>query len=99
MGFNFSFFGTQEHREFNYKPRYYDVEKAKREEMFGHVDGTKEKNYTPGSYIQGSLRDRNYRKSKPQGRSQAIIGAVSLILFFVVMVFIVKFYNLLWTVL
>lgn len=99
MGFNFSFFGTQEHRQFNYRPRYYDVEKAKREEMFGAVDGSKSKNYVPGSYLKGSFRDRAYRKTKPQGKSQAIIGAISLILFFVVMILIVKFYNLLWTVL
>lgn len=25
-GFNFGFFGNQEHRVFNYKPRYYDPE-------------------------------------------------------------------------
>ena len=43
MGFNFSFFGSQEHRVFNYKPRYYDPEKEALKEKFGHVDGTLEK--------------------------------------------------------
>ena len=39
-GFNFGFFGEQEHRVFDYKPRYYDPEKEKRKAMFGDVDGT-----------------------------------------------------------
>ena len=60
MGFNFGFFGSSEHRVFNYKPRYYNEEKEALKDKFGHVDGTKEKEpYTPGSYIKGSLRDGN----------------------------------------
>lgn len=35
MGFNFSLFGENEHRQFNYKPRYYDVEKEERRQFFG----------------------------------------------------------------
>lgn len=40
MGFNFSFFGNQEHRVFNYKPRYYDPAKEERKRIFGKVDGS-----------------------------------------------------------
>ena len=43
MGFNFSFFGTPEHRVFNYRPRYYDPEKEALKEKFGKVDGRLEK--------------------------------------------------------
>ena len=65
MGFNFSFFGSQEHRVFNYKPRYYDPEKEALKEKFGHVDGTLEKEeYVPGAYIKGSFRDGKYQKTK-----------------------------------
>ena len=35
--FNFGFFGNQEHRVFNYKPRYYDPEEEERRRMFGDV--------------------------------------------------------------
>ena len=41
--FNFGFFGNQEHRVFNYKPRYYDPEEEERRRMFGDVDGSNEK--------------------------------------------------------
>lgn len=40
MGFNFNFFGENEHRVFNYKPRYYDPEKEERRRLFGKVDGS-----------------------------------------------------------
>lgn len=100
MGFNFSFFGTQEHRVFNYKPRYYDPEKEQLKEMFGHVDGTNKKApYTPGSLIQGSFRDGNYQKTKEANRGQKMIGAVALLLFFVVLILISKYYGLLAEVL
>ena len=35
MGFNFSFFGTQEVRKFNYKPRFYDPEVEERLLLMG----------------------------------------------------------------
>lgn len=103
MGFNFNFFGEQEHRVFNYKPRYYDPEKEERRRFFGdHSDasvGTKdgeEKAYTPGKYLSGSFRDGNYQRLRTtsSNRTQKIIGIVGLILFFVVLYFIAKFYML-----
>lgn len=93
--FNFGFFGTQEHRVFNYRPRYYDEEKEALKEKFGAVDGTREKNYAPGSYIRGSLRNGNYSKTRGANKVQRVIGAVTLILAFVVIYLIAKYYQLL----
>lgn len=96
MGFNFSFFGNQEHRVFNYRPRYYDPEKEELKEKFGHVDGSNENEpYTPGSYLQGSFRSGNYQKTKRLNKTQSIIGIVGLVLFFVVLIYVAKFYSLL----
>ncbi len=93
--FNFGFFGTQEHRVFNYRPRYYDEEKEALKEKFGAVDGTKDKNYAPGSYIRGSLRNGKYSKTRGANKVQRVIGAVTLILAFVVIYLIAKYYQLL----
>ena len=97
----FNFFGESEHRVFNYKPIYYDKEEEARKEMFGAVDGSKdkavrEKGYAPGSYIKGAWRDGNYRRTASStSKVQTIIGIVSLILIFAVLYFIAKFYSLL----
>lgn len=98
MGFNFGFFGTPEHRVFNYRPRYYDEEKEELRKKFGHVDGTNDKEpYVPGSIIKGSFRDGNYQRTRSQStKVQKFIGMFGLILFFVVLLYITKFYNLLW---
>lgn len=97
MGFNFSFFGRQEHRVFNYKPRYYDPEKEERSKRFSHVDGTnKKEEYAPGSYISGSFRDGNYQMTREANRYQRIIGVVALLLAFAVIILIAKYYPLLW---
>ena len=100
-GFNFDFFGDQEHRVFNYKPRYYDPEEEKRREMFGDVDGTNEKakekgEYVPGQHLRGAFRDGNYKRTRgAANRVQNIIGLVTLLLIAVVLVYITKFYSLL----
>lgn len=97
MKINFGFFGTQEHRVFNYKPRYYDPEKEALKEKFGHVDGSWEKEtYSPGSYIKGSLRSGNYQKTRESNKAQKIIGIVAMVMFFIVLILITKFYSLLW---
>lgn len=93
--FNFGFFGTPEHRVFNYKPRYYDPEKEALKEKFGAVDGSRGKNYVPGSYVKGSFRGGNYQKTRGGSRVSGIIGLVSLILAFVVIYLIAKYYPLL----
>ena len=100
-GFNFGFFGSQEHRVFNYKPRYYDPEEEERRRMFGDVDGTNEKEkeegkYVPGSSIRGAWRDGNYKRTRStQTRTQVIIGLVTLLLIAAVLIYITKFYALL----
>ena len=100
-GFNFGFFGNQEHRVFNYKPRYYDPEEEQRKRMFGDVDGSnkaaREKGeYVPGSSIRGAIRDGNYQKTRSvQSRTQVIISIITLLLIAGVLWYIVKFYSLL----
>ena len=97
----FNFFGENEHRVFNYRPRYYDPEKEELKRRFGAVDGTMEKEkkegtYVPGSYIKGSLRDGAYASRRGQlGKTQTIIGIVTLLLVFGILYFIAKFYSLL----
>lgn len=97
----FNFFGESEHRVFNYKPIYYDPEKEERKRMFGAVDGSLDKEkakdtYVPGSYIKGSLRDGNYRRTRSHlGKTQTIIGIITMLLIFAVLYFIAKFYTLL----
>lgn len=98
MKFSFNFFGSQEHRVFNYKPRHYDQDKEALKDMFGHVDGSGEKApYVPGSHIQDSFRSGNYQKTKSAtNKAQKIIGLVGMILFFIVLIFFVRFYGMLW---
>ena len=99
--FNFGFFGNQEHRVFNYKPRYYDPEEEERRRMFGDVDGTNEKakaegKYVPGSSIRGAWRDGNYKRTRnTASRTQAIIGIITLLLIALVLIYITKIYGLL----
>ena len=97
----FNFFGENEHNVFDYKPIYYDKDEEERRRMFDAVDGSADKKaaegtYAPGSYIKGSLRGGNYQKSRSHlRRTQSIIGIISLVLIFVVLYFIAKFYTLL----
>lgn len=96
----FGWFGDQDHRVFNYKPIYYDEEKEKRKQMFGDVDGSKdkeakEKGYTPGVYLHGAFRNGNFEKRRSANKAQSIIGIIGLALFAVVLIFITKFYSLL----
>ncbi|MDD6773680.1 MAG: hypothetical protein PUD85_07055 [Bacteroidales bacterium] len=94
-------FGDNEHRVFNYKPIYYNPEEEERKRKFGAVDGSVDKEkkdgtYVPGSYIKGSFRDGNYQRTRtPMRRAQTIIGIITLILIFVVLYFIAKFYSML----
>lgn len=81
---------------FNYRPRYYDEEKESLKEKFGAVDGSREKSYVPGSYIRGSLRNGHYSKTRGASRVQRIIGMVTLVLAFVVIYLIAKYYSLLF---
>ncbi len=95
---SFGFFGDNEHRVFNYKPVYYDKEKEELRQKFGKVDGRdgskSEGKYVPGSYIRGSLTNRRNEKSVAT-KAQKIIGIIGLILVFLVLFYIAKFYTLL----
>ena len=97
----FSFFGDQEHRVFNYKPIYYDLEEEERRQMFGKVDGRIEREnaekgeHTPGSYIQGAFRNGNYSRRRGSSKAQTYIGIVGLILVLIVLIFVSKFFSLL----
>lgn len=95
----FNFFGDTEHNVFDYKPIYYDKEKDEIKRKFASVDGSidsKKESYVPGAYIKGSLRNGKYQKSRSAStKVQTYIGIVGLILVFVVLIFIAKFYTLL----
>lgn len=96
MGFNFSFFGKQEVRKFNYKPRFYDPETEERRKKYG--DYTKEalkKEYVPGQIIKGSLRDGNYNRTEDLSKNQRLLGAISLILLFGVIFLLWKYFPVL----
>lgn len=97
MGFNFSFWGKQQHRVFNYRPRYYDPKKEELKQKFGKVDGSEKKgeNYAPGSILKGSMRGGNYQKTKEVTKSQQVLGAIGLILFFMVLYLFAKYYPML----
>lgn len=98
--FNIGFFGTSEHRVFNYRPRYYDEKKEELKQKFGKVDGSMEdkENYVPGSYIRGSFRN-NSKKSPEKNKLQKIVGMVSMVLVFVMLILFVKYFQTLMTAL
>ena len=94
MGFSFNFFGTQEVRKFNYRPRFYDPEKEERRRKFGDHSAEK-KPYVPGQHIKGSLRDGNYSRTEEIGRNQKFIAVITTFLLFAVIFLIVKYYPIL----
>ena len=81
MGFSFNFFGKQEIRKFNYRPRFYDPEEEARKEKFGD-HSAKKKEYVPGEIVRGSLRDGNYKETKDVTKNQKFLGVVTMILMF-----------------
>ena len=96
MGFNFSFFGKQEVRKFNYKPRFYDPEAEERRKKYGDfTKDTQKKEYVPGQSIKGSLRDGNYSRTEDLSRNQRLLGAISLILLFGVIFLLWKYFPIL----
>ena len=97
----FNFFGESEHKVFDYKPIYYNREEDERKRRFGSVDGTLDKEkaegkYVPGSYIKGSMRDGGYQKTRSHmSKVHTVVGIISMILIFMVLYFIAKFYSML----
>lgn len=95
MGFSFNFFGTQEVRKFNYRPRFYDPEAEERRKKYGDFTKQKEEKYVPGNIVKGSLRDGNYQRKRDVSRNQKAIGAVSMLLLFAVVYLVYKYFPLL----
>ena len=96
MGFNFSFFGKQEVRKFNYKPRFYDPEAEERRKKYGDfIKDAQKKEYVPGQSIKGSLRDGNYSRTEDLSKNQRLLGAISLILLFGVIFLLWKYFPIL----
>lgn len=98
MGFSFKFFGTQEVRKFNYRPRFYDPEKEARRKMFGdhsakNTDSSGQ--YVPGQLVKGSLRDGKYSKTEEVAKNQKYIGMITLILLFCAIYLIYEYFPLL----
>ena len=55
-----------------------------------------EKEYVPGSYIQGAFRDGAYQHTRNRMKGvQTIIGIITLLLIMAVLFFIAKFYSML----
>lgn len=91
MGFSFNFFGKQEIRKFNYRPRFYDPEEEARKEKFGD-HSAKKKEYVPGEIVRGSLRDGNYKETKDVTKNQKFLGVVTMILMFAVVFALFKYF-------
>ena len=96
MGFSFNFFGTQEVRRFNYRPRFYDPETEERRKKYGDFTKPKEEGkYVPGQHVKGSFRDGNYQRTKEIGRNQKFIGVITMILLVAVVYLIFKYFPVL----
>lgn len=97
MGFSFNFFGTQEVRKFSYRPRFYDPEAEERRKKYGDFTKPQEeqKEYVPGSYVRGKLRDGNYSQTKDVSRNQKVLGIITMILLFAVVFLIYKYFPIL----
>ena len=95
MGFSFNFFGKQEVRRFNYKPRFYDPETEERRKKYGDFTKPKEEGYTPGQHVRGSFRDGNYQRKIEVSRNQKMIGMVTMGLLLAVVILLFKYFPLL----
>ena len=93
--FNFSFFGTQEVRRFNYRPRFYDPETEERRRKYGDFTKPKSEEYVPGEHIKGRLRNENYKRTREVNRKQKTIGMVTMLLLFAVVYLIYKYFPVL----
>ena len=90
---------------FNYKPIYYDKEAEELERKYGKADGSREAKmdkeiedgtYVPGTYLKESMRSKRRMTGRSHAnKAQSIIGLVGLLLIFIVLFYIAKFYILL----
>lgn len=96
MEFNFSFFGKQEVRKFNYRPRFYDPETEERRKKYGDMTKKPDSStYVPGQYVKGSLRDGKYQRTEDVSRNQRAIGVVTILLLFAVIYLVYKYFPIL----
>ena len=95
MGFSFNFFGKQEVRRFNYKPRFYDPETEERRKKYGDFTKPQDESYTPGKHVRGSFRDGNYQRKIEVSRNQKMVGMITMGLLFAVVFLIFKYFPLL----
>ena len=95
MGFNFSFFGKQEVRKFNYRPRFYDPEAEERRKKYGDFTKPKQEGYVPGQHVKGSLRDGKYSRTEDMSKNQKVLGMITMGLLFAVVYLIYKYYPIL----
>ena len=91
MGFSFNFFGKQEVRRSNYRPRFYNPEEEERRQKFGDHSQEK-KEYVPGQLVRGSLRDGNFKDTKDVTRNQKYLGMLAIILLFAVIYSMFKYF-------
>ena len=95
MVFNFSFFGKQEVRKFNYRPRFYDPEAEERRKKYGDFTKPKQEGYVPGQIVKGSLRDGKYSRTEDMSKNQKVLGMITMVLLFAVVYLIYKYFPIL----
>lgn len=94
MGFNFSFFGKQEVRKFNYIPRFYDPATEERRKKYGDFT-KKNEGYTPGKHVKGHFRDGHYQRTKDMSQNQKILGMITIVLLFAVIYLVYRYFPIL----
>ena len=95
IGFNFSFFGKQEVRKFNYRPRFYDPEAEERRQKYGDFTKPKPEGYAPGQHLKGSFRDGNYSRTRDVARNQKALGVITMVLLFAVVYLVYEYFPIL----
>ncbi|HIT47950.1 MAG TPA: hypothetical protein IAC34_00445 [Candidatus Coprenecus stercoripullorum] len=104
MALNISFFKTPKHRVFTYTPLYYDERKERREQVKDEAlrekamrEGRewKDDRYYTGKYIRGKIQEasRNNRRHALGANANKIVGWVSMIIFFIMLIYFAKYFQ------
>ncbi len=94
------FFRLPKHKQFDFRPRYYDADKEEFEERVKRAK-QEAKGYSDGEYIpniKGKMRQHliDHKKSQsPYARIRRIIIAVSIILLFILFYYLITFFDIL----
>lgn len=105
MGINISFFKTAKHKVFNYQPLYYDERKEHIDELKKEIEKEKaakegkvieNKEYVPGENLRGNLRNaiEHNRKHSLKPSTSKIIAFVTLLIFFVLLIYFAQYFGL-----